>query len=92
MKRMSLVFNVAIAEHIDNETRNALNESMLAIVLLETAYRTELEEVRRIWKLCRRFRTLLRAIMERECVLNQQAQNLLVEHGILQWNEKGARF
>lgn len=87
----------AIATAIDNETRNALNESMLAYRAAETAYAEQkTEESRKNMEVLSAQVSELysRAIMEsaNTGVLNQQAQNLLVEHGILEWNEKEHAF
>lgn len=93
----ALAIQQGIAASIDNETRGALNEAMLAYRAAETAYveaRTD-ESKKNLEVMSAQVSELYsRSIMEaaNTGVLNQQAQNLLVEHGILEWNEKEHAF
>lgn len=87
----------AIAEHIDNQTRDMLNQSMLAYRAAETAYseqKTE-ESKKNMEVMAANVSELYaRAIMEgaQAGVYTQTEKNLLVEHGILEWNEKEHAF
>lgn len=93
----ALSIQQALATAIDNKTRDELNQALLAYRAAETAYTEQKtdESKKNMDVMSAQVSELYaRAIMEgaQTNVFTQQEKNMLVEHGILEWNEKEHAF